>query len=146
MKRGMVKEEFVCACSCLRRAARAITQLYDEAFRPMGYRATQVGIVSALAQVGPVTLSALAEETVTDRTTLARNLGLLEKKGLICLEPGNDRRERRVCVTKRGGQVVEAAHPAWSSVQEKVIGRIGRKQFERLVSDLSAVVSIARKG
>jgi len=135
-----------CVCTCLRRAARAATQLYDGAFRPAGYRATQVGILSALSQLGPVTLSGLAEETVTDRTTLTRNLKLLEKKGLVCLEPGKDRRERRVCLTKRGGRVLEETRPAWAAVQEKMIRRIGKGRFERLVSDLSAVVAVARKG
>ena len=110
----------------------------------MGYRATQVAILSALAELGAVTLSELAEETVTDRTTLTRNLRLLEKKGLICLKCGDDRRERRVCMTKRGSQVLRAAGPKWALVQEKVIRRVGRKRFERLVSDLSAVVEAVK--
>lgn len=146
MKRGKVKEECACACSCLRRAARAVTRVYDEAFRPMGYRATQVGILSALAELGPVTLSELAEETVTDRTTLTRNLRLLEKKELICLECGIDRRERRVCLTKRGSQVLEVTGPKWARVQQKMIRRIGRERFERLLADLSVVVGAAKSG
>ena len=144
MKRGKVKEECACACTCLRRAARAVTRVYDEAFRPMGYRATQVGILSALTGLGPVTLSELADETVTDRTTLTRNLQLLEKKGLICLECGDDRRERRVCMTKRGSELLRAAQPRWAQVQERMIHRVGRKRFERLVGDLLAVVAAAR--
>ena len=135
-----------CVCTCLRRAARAATQFYDGAFRPAGYRATQVGILSALSQLGPVTLSGLAEETVTDRTTLTRNLKLLEKKGLVCLESGKDRRERRVCLTKRGRRVLEETRPAWGSVQGKMIRRIGKGRLDRLGADLSAVVAVARKG
>jgi len=102
--------------------------------------------LSALAGLGPVTLSELAEETVTDRTTLTRNLRLLEKKGLICLECGQDRRERRVCMTKRGSQILQAARPKWDRAQEKIIRRMGRKRFERMVSDLSAVVVAAKAG
>ncbi len=146
MKRSRGKGECACACTCLRRAARAITQLYDEAFRPTGYRATQVGILSMLAELGPVTLSELAGEAVTDRTTLTRNLRLLERKGLVCLECGDDRRERRVCMTHRGGRILRAAMPAWTQVQKKVIRRIGRKRFERLMGYLSAVVGAAKSG
>lgn len=144
MKRGRGEGECACVCTCLRRAARAVTQLYDEAFRPTGYRATQVGILSTLAGLGPVTLSELADEAVTDRTTLTRNLRLLEKKGLVCLECGSDRRERRVCMTQRGSQVLRAAGPVWTRVQEKVIRRIGRERFKRLLGDLSAVVGAAK--
>lgn len=133
-----------CACSCLRQAARAITQLYDEAFRPMGCRATQFGILGVAEELGAVTLSELAEETVTDRTTLTRNLRLLERKGLIGLECGQDRRERRVCLTQRGSRVLQTVRPAWIRVQEKVIHRVGRRRFERIVSDLSAVIEAAQ--
>ncbi len=133
-----------CVCTCLRRAARAVTQFYDEAFRPSGYRATQVSILAALAATGPVTLSGLAEETVTDRTTLTRNLHLLEKKGLVCLECGKDRRERRVCLTPQGGRVLEKTHSAWLSAQEKVIKKIGKKKLERLMADLSDVVDCCK--
>ena len=133
-----------CVCTCLRRAARAVTQFYDEAFRPCGYRATQVGILAALAGTGPVTVSGLAKETVTDRTTLTRNLKLLEKKGLICLESGKDRRERRVCLTKQGERALEKTRPAWVAAQGRVIRKIGREKFERLISDLSAVVDCCK--
>jgi len=123
-----------------------VTRAYDEAFRPTGYRATQVAILSALAELGPVILSALAEETVTDRTTLTRNLRLLEKKRLICFECGDDRRERRVCMTRRGIQVLHATRPTWARVQERVIHRIGRRRFERMEADLSVVVEAAKGG
>lgn len=133
-----------CVCTCLRRAARAVTQFYDEAFRPSGYRATQVSILAALAGTGPVTVSGLAEETVTDRTTLTRNLKLLEKKGLVCLEPGKDRRQRRVCLTKQGGRVLEKTRASWASAQEKVARKMGKEKLERMIADLSAVVDCCR--
>ena len=145
MKPRRAKKECACACTCLRRAARAVTQLYDEAFRPLGYRATQVAVLTTLAELGPVTLSELAEETVTDRTTLTRNLRLLEKKRLICLECGDDRRERRVCLTRQGHQVLRAAVPKWAVVQKKMIRQMGQERFERLVGDLSAVVEAVKR-
>lgn len=133
-----------CVCTCLRRAARAATQFYDEAFRPSGYRATQVSILAALAGTGPVTVSELAEETVTDRTTLTRNLQLLEKKGLICPESGKDRRERLVCLTKKGEQALKETKAAWAAAQEKVVKRIGKQKLERLLADLSSVVDCCK--
>lgn len=147
MRRGSSKDESECsscACTGLRQAARAITQLYDEAFRSIGYRATQVGILTTLEQTGAVTLSELAEQSVTDRTTLTRNLRLLEKKGLVCVELGSDRREHRICLTKKGEQVVQMAYPKWAAVQQKVVRRIGKQRHERLMADLLEMVKIAR--
>ncbi len=71
-----------CACYSLRRAARAITRLYDDFLRPSGLRVTQFSVLNATMLHGPVPLTKLAEMTVTERTTLTRNLTILEKKGL----------------------------------------------------------------
>ncbi|MEW6300271.1 MAG: hypothetical protein AB1671_21465 [Thermodesulfobacteriota bacterium] len=37
----------VCACFNLRKAARAVTQLYEEVLRPTGLRVTQFALLSA---------------------------------------------------------------------------------------------------
>ena len=72
-----------CICFNLRKAARVITQIYDEAFRPTGFRSTQMPLLVATAALGPVTVNRLAEAVVMDRTTLTRNLKPLEKQGLL---------------------------------------------------------------
>ncbi|HAA05509.1 MAG TPA: MarR family transcriptional regulator, partial [Syntrophobacteraceae bacterium] len=100
-----------CACYNLRRAARAITRLYDDFLRPSGLRSTQYSVLMVARLRGPVTLTKLAEMTVNERTTLTRNLTILEKKGLILIEPGKDRRERQVSITERGQEVLIATIP-----------------------------------
>src|SRR5208337_2641596 len=82
-----------CACYNLRRAARATTRLYDDFLRPSGLRTTQYSVLMAAKARGPVVLTKLAELTATERTTLARNLTILEKRGFIRIEPGSDLRE-----------------------------------------------------
>ena len=67
-----------CTCNNLRKAARAVTQYYDDALRPSGIRATQFSLLSAIKEFGTVSIGALAEESVMDRTTLTRNLKLLK--------------------------------------------------------------------
>ena len=81
--------------------------------RPSGLRSTQYSMLMVARVLGPVTLTKLAEMTVTERTTLTRNLTILEKKGLIVIEPGEDRRERQVSITERGQEVLTAAIPLW---------------------------------
>ena len=54
-----------CACGNIRQAARAVTQLFDEALRPAGLRATQFGILGATMVMGPLTVTKLAEVTIT---------------------------------------------------------------------------------
>ena len=82
-----------CLCFNIRKAARAVTHLYDKFLRPAGRRATQFALLMAAKINGPVTLTRPAKITVMDRTTLTRNLVVLEKRGFITIEAGEDRRD-----------------------------------------------------
>lgn len=133
-----------CACYNLRRAARAITRLYDEFLRPIGLRSTQYSMMMVARVIGPVTLTKLAEMTVTERTTLTRNLTLLEKKGLIVVEPGKDRRERQVSITERGLKVLMEAIPLWESAQAHIERGLGGGRMDSLLKDLSEIITLSR--
>jgi hypothetical protein len=75
------------ACNCLavRRAARHITQFYDQLLAPSGLRTTQRSLLAKLRRLGPMTINALAAEIVMDRTKLGRNILPSERDGLIAL-------------------------------------------------------------
>ncbi len=133
-----------CICGNLRKTARAVTQLYDEVLRPTGLRITQFGILGATMAMEPVTVSRLAEATVTDRTTLTRNLKLLHKQGLIRVLPGNDRREREVTLTARGRDALVTALPHWQTAQTRALTALDAERWKALRQGLSAVVSLAR--
>ena len=131
-----------CLCGNLRKAARVITQLYDEAYRKDGLRATQVSVLVALHAAGPVRMNQLAHVTATDRTTLTRTLGLLKKRGYVMTEPGTDRRELRVELTARGVEMLKKALPSWKRAQERMIKSLGRDRVERFLNDLKEVVRL----
>src|SRR6478735_5422612 len=106
-----------CTCNNLRKAARAVTQYYDEALRPSGIRATQFSLLSAIKEFGTVSIGALAEESVMDRTTLTRNLKLLEDEGLITVAPGKDARVREVSLTPQARERLTVAPRYWKKAQ-----------------------------
>ena len=135
-----------CACYNLRKAARATTRLYDDFLKPSGLRATQYSVLMAAKLRGPVTLKKLAEITVTERTTLTRNLTILEKKGFICIEQGKDRRERKVTITEKGEAALVAAIPLWEAAQAHIEQGLGGERMGSLLKDLSDIVSISHKG
>lgn len=133
-----------CVCGNLRKAARAVTQVYDEVLRPTGLRVTQFGILGATKAMEPVTVTRLAGATVTDRTTLTRNLRLLEKKGLIRIQAGDDRREREVTLTEKGQAALVRGLPLWQEAQVRVVEGLGENRWKALHEGLSAVVSLTR--
>jgi DNA-binding MarR family transcriptional regulator len=134
-----------CACFKVRKAARAITKLYEEVLRPSGLRATQFSLLMATRVMGPVTVVKLAQVMVMDRTTLTRNLQLLETRGLITIKPGEDRREREVNLTAEGMEVLAKAVPLWEEAQERVQKGLGEERLQNLLGDLSEMISMARK-
>ena len=50
-----------CICATLRKATRSVSQLYDNALRPSGLRATQFHILAELHGVGEATVSQLTK-------------------------------------------------------------------------------------
>ena len=134
-----------CACYNLRRAARATTRLYDDFLRPSGLRATEFSVLMAAGLRGPVTLTKLAEITVTERTTLTRNLTILEKKGFILIEAGRDRRERRVAITEQGREALMAAIPLWEAAQAHIEDGLGGDRMGSLLKDLAEIISLSLK-
>lgn len=135
----------VCACYNLRRAARLVTQLFDDAMRPSGIRVTQFTLLSAICGLEAAAVGRLAHATGMDRTTLTRNLQLLEKQGLVRLHPGADQRERRVSLTDRGHDVLARALPHWRRAQVTLAKRLGRAPLEQLLAALKHTVRVSRK-
>ena len=135
-----------CTCFNLRKAARAITQLYDEFLRPSGLRATQFSLLTVIREVGTVSMTELAEAAVMDRTTLKRNLELLEREGLVRIQAGSDARVREVMLTAAAQQKLAEALPYWAKAQAYVTAKLGSGRAEQLLSNLGAAVRAAQPG
>ena len=128
----------------VRKTARAVTQLDDERMWPFGLRVTPLAILGKTLLLEPMTVTHLAEVAVTDRTTLTRNLRLLEPQGLIRIDRGEDRRGPERRLTDRGRDILAHVSPIWNEVQAQVATRFGSERFARRLSDLSALVEVAR--
>lgn len=134
----------VCACTSVRRASRALTQLYDAALAPCGLTVTQYAVLAKLARLGPTSLAPLAEEMAMDRTTLTRVLAPLRRRGLVGDGPGRDRRARVVALTAAGEEARAAARPHWAAVQRRIAGGLGRERYDALLGELAALERIGQ--
>jgi len=106
-----------CRCQQARRRARALTKAYDSALEPSGISGTQFSLLVAVQLMGSPTVTALAAKVELDRTTLTRDLCPLARRGLVSVEPGEDRRTRVVRLTDDGGARVAEAYPRWREAQ-----------------------------
>ncbi len=114
-----------CFCTNSRRAALALSALYDQALEPHALKTTQFSLLRAVERSGPRNLTELAAATGLDRSTLGRNLRLLECAGLVSLEPGDDQRDRVVQLTSSGKRRIRAATASWRRVQDTAAAALG---------------------
>lgn len=133
-----------CVCATFRKASRALTLLYDSYLRPAGLRVTQYSLLRNVLAREPVSVNRLAKATVTDRTTLTRNLRVLQQGGLIRIREGEDRRSREITVTPRGREAVAKATPCWERAQAHVVERVGAEHWEILREELDMMIALGR--
>ena len=135
-----------CTCFNLRKAARAVTQMYDEALKPCGLRATQLSLLVAVTETGPTGMTGLAKQLVMDRTTLTRNLKPLLEAGLVEVVEGADRRHKPIAVTDQGRRALAEAMPLWREIQGRMAEGLGSARWAHLIRDLGAAVDLAQGG
>jgi DNA-binding MarR family transcriptional regulator len=131
-----------CNCFVVRSAARHVTQLYDQLLAPVDLHVTQFSILAKLKRLGPITINALAKEMLMDRTTLGRNVLPLEREGLIKIEASaDDRRAKKLHLTKAGDKRLQAANAAWARAQARFETRFGAKRAAGFRAMLRAVIA-----
>jgi len=125
--------ELGCMCGSLRRTARALTQLYEQALRPLGLRSTQFTVLQVLSRAGEVSQGQLGEMLAMDSTTLTRTLEIMSRQGWITERRGEDRRERWLRLAKGGETQLNRALPVWEKVQSRLRRQLGDQAWTNLL-------------
>jgi DNA-binding MarR family transcriptional regulator len=131
----------VCAGWNARLAARRITQFLEREMAGSGLGVAQLGLMAQIAAAADDTLSALAERTGLDQSTLSRNLRTLESEGLVEIAAvETDLRRRAVWLTEMGARRLEAAIPLWRKAHAKLARRLSPKLARRLADEAEALI------
>ncbi|AXM96043.1 MarR family winged helix-turn-helix transcriptional regulator [Pseudomonas plecoglossicida] len=122
-----------CICTHLRRAARGVSRHYDEALAGFDINVAQFSLLRHLQRLDRPSITSLAEAMGLERSTLGRNLRVLEAEGLVALIDGDDQRNRVVLLTEAGAARLRLAHPAWEQAQQSLVEHLGEGQRDELV-------------
>jgi DNA-binding MarR family transcriptional regulator len=144
VRRESILPAFDCACATVRRAARLLTQLYDEELRPH-IEMPQFALLSALERNPACTQSALARGAGFDKTTMSRNLALMRRKGWIEDVHSDDPRDRRVGITAAGRALLRAAKPGWNRAQKRLSSAMAPEEWEKMWHVLDNLTNAALK-
>jgi DNA-binding MarR family transcriptional regulator len=119
------------AAECLgvriRLLSRVVTRIFDDAIRPHGITTAQLNVMVAVALKGPVRPTAVARALAIEKSTLSRNLRVLEANGLVAIEAG-DAGGQRLRLTATGARRLQAAAGDWERAQaaaERALGAEG---------------------
>jgi|HubBroStandDraft_6_1064221.scaffolds.fasta_scaffold02893_2 DNA-binding MarR family transcriptional regulator len=134
-----------CGCANLRRAARIVTQRYDQNLQPAGIKTTQFTLLQALTRAGNISQGNLGDLLGLDSTTLTRTLALLRRKGWIQTKPGEDRREVRLTLTAEGRRKYLSALRYWQSAQRQLRGVLGEAGWKQMMESTILAATFAQQ-
>jgi DNA-binding MarR family transcriptional regulator len=133
-----------CACAAARQAARILTQLYDRKLRGADVEAPQFAMLMTLDRLGPCSQADLGRRYALDKTTMSRNLKLLQGRGWIEAASSSDRRQRRFGLTDAGRKRLREAKPLWNKAQSQLRQALSGEQWEEMFRMFQKVAVAAR--
>src|SRR3954449_11932172 len=116
----------------LRMLNRVITNIYDDALRPLGLKVSQMNILVAAAKMGTARPAEVCEYLHLDVSTLSRNVERMKARGWLEVVPDEDGRSQPFRLTPRGRKLLEKAVPAWTEAQQQVKKVLGDGFVEQL--------------
>lgn len=117
---------------------RVITNLYDEALRPLGLKVSQMNILVVAERLSLARPAEVCRILHLDASTLSRNVERMRVKGWLELIADDDGRSHPFKVTAKGKKLLGKAFPAWEKAQAEageLLGRDGVSLLNRLASN-----------
>ncbi len=109
------------------RLQRLVSRHFAQALRPHGLTNPQMEVLAVLILHGdPVRPSVLADQLAVERSTMSRNLALMEESGWITAsETSPTGRFMAVTITPAGKQKLAGARAAWIDAQAAALQVLG---------------------
>jgi DNA-binding MarR family transcriptional regulator len=132
-------ENVTCYCTSLRKAARRISAVYDDALSSLGVNVAQFALLRNIERNGYVSLTELGNLLELDRSTVGRNVKVLERMGWVTMAPATDRRETVVTIDQAGQKILDEGALLWEQAQVSVEAKLGVESATGLLRQLSSI-------
>ncbi|MCM3176787.1 MarR family winged helix-turn-helix transcriptional regulator [Cytobacillus horneckiae] len=116
-----------CYCIPLRTASRKVSAYYNRALEPVGVNIAQFSMLRKIRRAYMITITELSKVCELDRSTVGRNVKVLEKMEAVQLIPGDDQRETTVKLTDHGHQILKDGDDLWEQAQVDIEEKLGGK-------------------
>ena len=113
-----------CLAGRVRILNRIVTGIYDDGLRPFGVRLSQMSVLVAIANLGPVRAVDVCKRLRLEKSTLSRDLDRLLARSWVQVAETTGR-AMLLEATESGFEMIRSATPAWEEAQERVRGMLG---------------------
>jgi DNA-binding MarR family transcriptional regulator len=128
-----------------RKTANAVLRAYNEWMKPVDLEMAQFSTLCAILDGRAASIGDLAELLGVERSTLVRNLKVLQKKQLVRVSGRNSRRLTHE-LTETGIETMRMALPLWQQAQaamESAIGPPRERDVHGALRDLRRALPVA---
>ena len=134
-----------CLAGRLRLLNRVVTNLYDEALRPLGMKTSQLNILVAVGHQGLTRPADICERLHLDTSTLSRNVERMKAKGWLEVVGDVDGRAQPFRLTAKGHRLVERAKPEWEKAQKQVRTLLGNETVQTIMDTVGGLQAVNAK-
>ena len=134
-----------CMSANLRKTERLITRHYDSYLEPSGVTAVQLPMLAMIRTAPEPTFRLLTEQLELDRSTLSRNLNLLQRLGYIEIGPPSGPKPGPITLTTKGRKVLRHAHERWKLAHRDLLKMLDTDAFTDGLAFLKLLRGGARK-
>lgn len=111
-----------------RKTANQIARIYNNAVADLGLEMSQISTLFLIAVEGADTMARAADVLGVERSTLVRNIGVLQRDGFVTRSTGVGVAGYRL--TASGRTMVEKAIPRWQSIQQSIERQIAQSNSD----------------
>ncbi len=123
-----------CLAVRIRLLNRTVTNIFDEALRPLSVKVSQLNVLMVVAKLGPVSPGDVARRLNMEKSTVSRNVDRMRTRGWLKVSDGDSGRKQILELGSAGRKLIEKSLPFWKKAQAKteaLLGRQGARSIHR---------------
>ncbi len=130
-----------CLAVRIRLLNRTVTNIFDEALRPLKVKVSQLNVLMVVAKRGPISPGGVARRLNMEKSTVSRNVDRMRTRGWLKVSEGDSGRKQILEIGSAGRKLIEKSLPFWKNAQaqtEAMLGQRGARAIHRAANTVWA--------
>ena len=116
-----------CIAVRIRLLNRTVTNIFDEALRPLGVKVSQLNVLMVVAKRGKISPGDVARRLSMEKSTLSRNVERMKRHKWLEVTEGDSGRKQILELGPAGRRLIEKALPLWKKAQAETEAMLGQR-------------------